>query len=71
MEIGNLRMTGGVDIEGKYSIMLHEVDDVPCICVHQCEVRNGRHYTKANKESLVCAIPAKDVVALCREFYKI
>lgn len=71
MEIDNLQMTGGVDIESKYSIMLHKVDDVPCICVHQCEVRNGWHYTKANEDSLVCAIPAKNIVALCREFYNL
>lgn len=71
MEIDNLQMTGEVDIEGKYSIMLHKVDNVPCICVHQCEELDGWHYTKANEDSLVCAIPAKKVVELCREFYKI
>lgn len=64
-------MTGGVDIEGKYSIMLHKVDDVPCICVHECEVIGGWHYTKANEDSLVCVILAKNIVALCREFYNL
>lgn len=57
--------TAGTDIDGKYSITIQEIDDIPCLCVHKCKIEGGLHWSTMNEDSFLIGIPILPILVLC------
>ena len=57
--------TAGTDIDGRYSITIQEIDDIPCLCVHKCKIEGGLHWSMMDEKSLLIGIPIRPILDIC------
>lgn len=63
---GSTVTTAGVTYDGKYSLSVNEVDGMPCLCLHKCELRDGLHYSTLDEKSLVAVLDRDRLEAVLR-----
>lgn len=63
--VSGVATTAGIDIDGRYSITIQEIDDIPCLCVHKCEIKGGLHGTTMNEKSFLIGIPIRPILEMC------
>ena len=62
--ITSITITAGIDLDGRKSIAIQEVDGVKCICVHKCKTVGELHYSTMDEKSLKVAIPYEHLYPL-------
>ena len=63
---GSTVTTAGVTYDGRYSLSVNEVDGMPCLCLHKCELRDGLHYSTLDEKSLVAVLDRDRLEAVLR-----
>jgi len=58
--------TAGATYDGRYSLSVNEVDGMPCLCLHKCELRGGLHYSTLDEKSLVAVLDRDRLEAVLR-----
>ena len=58
-------ITAGIDIDERYSITIQEIDDIPCLCVHKCDIKGGLHWSTMDEKSFLIGIPIHPILEMC------